>query len=194
MCYVILCVSVTFDIYVSVMIFVCDNLCCYGNMCYCDTVMICVSVMHYACDNYPINPTLDSWPKMAEYGEHFIPEWWAEFFWNWTNLIPIGQLLVVLSAIQAINMCFMSPLARSTDPLPCITLSTIWWKVFAFWFETIVFKFDTQFESIETVNQWIKYVLVPETFIWNIIVYTSTKHCSLWYVAANRSCRLKMMK
>ena len=126
MCYVILCVSVTFDIYVSVMIFVCDNLCCYGNMCYCDTVMICVSVMHYACDNYPINPTLDSWPKMAEYGEHFIPEWWAEFFWNWTNLIPIGQLLVVLSAIQAINMSFMSPLACSTDPWPCRCLGLPW--------------------------------------------------------------------
>ena len=28
-------------------------------------------------------------PSKADHGEHFIPEWWAEFFWNCTNMMAV---------------------------------------------------------------------------------------------------------
>ena len=47
------------------------------------------------------------------------PKWWAEFLWNWTNLIPGVQSLALLLANLTTSMSLMSSLARSTDHRPC---------------------------------------------------------------------------
>jgi len=49
-------------------------------------------------------PILASELNMVEYGVQFIPDWWAEFFWNFTNLMSIVQSDELLTASQATNV------------------------------------------------------------------------------------------
>jgi hypothetical protein len=42
-------------------------------------------------------------PNISKYGEHLILKWRAEFFYNCTNLMPIGQSCL-LSAIHATSI------------------------------------------------------------------------------------------
>jgi hypothetical protein len=50
-----------------------------------------------------------SHPNITEYSEYFIPEWWAAFFWNCTNLTHIDQSCVLLSwwlYCEILGLCF----------------------------------------------------------------------------------------